>query len=229
MNGPDVIHRKIRRSVHQVEYLNTINVRDRVTIDFVWFPGAPIEAQSHIDPKVKKHPKTGAERTISYTWARDKQEPVSVIMDSGRITISLPPGSRGILTAFGTSWEITRAGRGENMTPVNQLRGVQDRLNRLGYHLRKPGEEKAGVDNMPGRRTEHAILQFQVDYLPPVGAPVPASQQLHVRGEWTDNTHVTFRGNLDGYDGNPPCPNPTTGPTGDGAAFQAALRARVGT
>ncbi len=225
MNGGDAIKRKVRRSVRQSDYVNTINVRNRVTIDFVWFPGAPLAVQSHIDPKVKKHPKTGAKRTISYSWAQDGKEPVSVVMESGRITISLPLGSHGTLTAFGTTWEITRAGPGVNMTPVNQMRGVQERLNRLGYHLRKPGEEKAGTDGILGRRTEQAILQFQVDYVPPGAPPAGAANQLQVRGEWKNNTDAAFQGNLDAYDGNPPCPNPTTP---DSAAFQAALRARVG-
>jgi hypothetical protein len=220
MAGGDAVNRKVRRSVRQSEYVNTINVRDRVTIDFVWFPGAPLAVQSHIDPKVRKHPKTGVDRSISYSWAPDGKEPLSVVMESGCIAISLSPGSRGTLTAFGTTWEITRVGRGVNMTPVNQMRGVQERLNRLGYHLRRPGDEKTGVDGALGRRTEQAVLQFEVDYVPPGVPPPGATNQLHVRGEWNQNIDATFLGNI----GNPAV-NPSTN---DGAAFQAALRARVG-
>jgi hypothetical protein len=224
MNGAAVIHRKVKRLVRQAEYVNTINVRDRVTIDFVVYPGAPSAVMSSIDPKVPKHPTTGAERSIYYKWTRDGHAPLEVIMNSGGITISLPKGSKGILEAFGTTWEITRMGPGVSMSPVNQLRGIQQRLNRLGYHLRKPGEESDGVDNIWGRKTEHAILQFQIDYVSQPGAPAPANQQLHIRGEWNSNTNATFQGNLDRYNNNI-CPNPTAA---DSAALQAALRAIIG-
>jgi hypothetical protein len=216
--------RRVRRVVREVEYVNTINVRDRVTIDFVWYPGAPIVSTSRVDTAVANHPTTGRPRRITYTWTRDGRAPVTRPISGGRITIPLPPGSRGILRAFGTTWEIRRAARDEHMAAVNTLRGVQQRLNRLGYHLRRPGAANPGTDNILGRRTELAVLQFQNDYTPPVGAPAAASNQLKIRGEWVSNTHATFQGNLNRYNG-AACPNPTAA---DSSRLRASIRARVG-
>jgi hypothetical protein len=124
-------------------------------------------------------------------------------MNSGTITISLPKGQKGVLEVFRTQWEIRRAGAGVFMTAVNQLRGVQQRLNRLGYHLRQPGAESPGVDNSYGRRTEHAIL----------------------RGEWTSNTDPKYTGNLTTYGRGGASPNPSSA---DGPALQTAIRTLVG-
>jgi len=219
------IRRRVRRApLSEVEYVNTINVRDRVTIDFVWYPGSPMAAQSRIDPTVPNHPRTGEARSIRFTWAPRDRAPVTRVMNSGSITISLPPGSSGVLTAFETAWEIRRAARGVQMTPVDQMRGVQQRLNRLGYHLRAPGAIGAGIEGIWGRRTEIAVLQFQNDYVPPHGAPPAAANQLRIRGEWTQNTNAAYVNNIAAYHCGT-CPNPSSG---DGNALRAALRARVG-
>lgn len=224
MSNGDVIRRRVRRVVSEAEFVNTINVRDRVTIDFVWFPGAPIPAQSYIAPAVPNHPATGQAREITYTWTREGQAPLTRPMTSGRLTVSLPPGAKGTLQVFGTTWEITRVAAGTAMTPVDQLRGVQERLNRLGYHLRAAGYNHSGIDGRAGARTEHAILQFQNDYSPPVGAPPAAANMLHVRGEWTENTDASYVANIRAYHCNT-CANPSMD---DGIAFRAAVRATVG-
>lgn len=105
------------------------------------------------------------------------------------------------------------------------LRGVQQRLNRLGYHLRGPGRVNPGVDNSLGGATERAILDFQVDYRPLVGAPAAAANRLRIRGEWNTNTGI--QANLNWYANSPPRPTPPNPSAADGRAFQAALDAVV--
>ncbi len=218
--------RRVRRVVHDAEYVNTINVGDRVAIDFVWFPGAPIEAQSHINPVVPNHPTTGQAREITYTWKREGQSPLTRTMEKGRITISLPQGSKGTLEVFGTTWEITRYPAGTSMNPVTDIRGVQHRLNRLGYHLRRPGYKHSGIDGSEGRITEHAVLQFQNDYVPPPFATLDAANMLHVRGEWKRNDSAQYISNLHTYHCNT-CDNPNPSDA-DGKAFQAAIKVMIG-
>jgi hypothetical protein len=147
-------------------------------------------------------------------------------MASGRIVINLAPGASGTLTCFGSQWRITRVANTVNMSPANTLRGVQQRLDRLGYHLRAPGARNPGIDNNLGRRTEAALLQFQNDYRPAAGTAAPANNRLRLRGEWTTNTNATFTGNLRDYNhGTAVAPNPSIA---DGAALQAAVTAVVG-
>jgi peptidoglycan hydrolase-like protein with peptidoglycan-binding domain len=112
---------------------------------------------------------------------------------------------------------------GVTMTAINQLRGVQERLNRLGYHLRHPGTQSAGVDNAPGAATERAVLAFQADYRPGLPASPPA--RLQVRGEWTNNTAAQYQNNLNAYNQGTATANPSAA---DSALLQTALVAYVG-
>ena len=85
------------------------------------------------------------------------------------------------------------------------MRGVQQRLDRLGYHLRSPGQVSAGLDGIEGRITEAAVIAFQADF-----RPTGAGKRLFIRGEWDSNPEVGAMLDSD--------PSAT-----DGAATQAAL------
>jgi len=212
----EYINRRIQRATAESQYVNTLNVRDRVIIDFVWYPGAQDSATSLIDTVV---PLFGeSRRDVQYSWTPDGGTKVTRLTASGRIVLPLPANRSGVLEIFSTTWQITRVAAGVNMTPANQLRGVQERLNRLGYHLRTPGNASSGVDNVNGARTEAAVLAFQVQYRPTGGAGTPASR-LHVRGEWTQNTGANYVANLNG------AANPSNG---DGTNFRNGLIAYVG-
>jgi Putative peptidoglycan binding domain len=223
----EIVRLSIQRGVADATYVNTVNLGDRVTIDFVHYPGATQVSDSWVDPTLPSM--AGRPREIRYRWERTGAAPVERVMASGRITIPLPPGQSGTLTVFNTSWRITRAAAGTNMDAANTLRGVQQRLNRLGYHLRGPGAVGAGVDGSLGGRTELAILQFQNDYRRPAPPPVGLGAlpvRLQIRGEWTANPGI--QGNLNTYDGSPPGPAAANPSAADGASLQTALRAVVG-
>jgi hypothetical protein len=223
-----VPQRRVMRATRESTYVNTINIADRVNIDFVWYPG---ESQANVqtswvDTLVVAPAPDGSERKITYTWARSSRPIVSRTMLSGRITVVLPPGGSGVLTVFGTSWKITRAAAGAALTAVATVRGIQERLNILGYHLRSPGKTPAGVDGIAGRVTETAVLAFQSDYRPQAGAPAAAANRLNVRGEWMSNPAIA--NNLNWYNnvgGGPANFNPSAT---DSANLQAALVAAAG-
>jgi hypothetical protein len=217
------------RAVRESTYVNTINLTDRVTMDFVWYPGeaAPSVANSYVNTLIAAPGPNGAERTIEYTWARTGHPTVSRTMLSRRITVPLPPGGTGLLTVFGTSWQITRAALGAAMTGSATVRGIQERLNILGYHLRTPGQQPSGVDGVAGRITEAAAVAFQVDYRPQAAAAAPANNRLKVRGEWVTNPNIVP--NLSWYNQSANWAAATVNPSNtDGAALQAALVAAVG-
>ena len=208
------------RSIREAAYVNTINVQDRLTIDFVWYPGeSPPAVTSLVGLFV---PAIARGEVIQYEWIRQGHGKVRRPLAGGRITLALPRGARGELKVFDTTWRIVRVGVGVNMAPVNTMRGVQQRLNTLGYDLRRLGKRSPGTDNLLGPRTERAILHFQTDYSPPAGAPAAAANRLRLRGEWTSNPGI--QANLDTYSPAPPAPNPSNA---DGATFRAALTTLV--
>ncbi|MCY2954015.1 MAG: hypothetical protein NTU53_18895 [Planctomycetota bacterium] len=222
MTNVQIIQRTLQRSTNESNYVNTLNLHARVTIDFVWYPGAADVTDSRINPFVVDHPITNQRREITYTWTPQGREPVTRVMNSGRITIPLAAGASGTLRAFGTTWLITRWAAAVNMTPVNQLRGVQQRLDRLGFHLRAAGAQASGIDNTLGARTERAVLCFQAAYRP---LPPGPAARLQVRGEWTNNTAANYQNNLNAYNNNTAVANPSTA---DATSFQNALVAYVG-
>lgn len=225
MQPAEILARRVARAANESTHVNTINVNDRVTIDFVWYPGAANVNDSLIDTLIDDAP-DGSKRWLHYTWQREGRPAIRRPMNSSRITVALAPNSKGTLTCFGTSWRIARVANGVLMNPANTLQGVQERLDRLGYHLRSPGAPASGVDNIPGRITELAVLQFQVDYRPAAGAPAAAANPLKVRGEWMTNAGPVYAANLAGYNqAVPVAPNPSLA---DGLALQASLVAKVG-
>jgi hypothetical protein len=218
--------RRVMRARQESQYVNTINLTDRVRVDFVWYPGQSgfDLKNSWVDTLIKEPAADGTERIVEYTWALDGHDPIKRTMNSGRINIPLPPGSKGTLTVFDTSWEITRAAVGEAMDAVANLRGIQQRINALGYHLRLPGQVDAGVDGIAGRRTESAVLAFQADYRPDAGWN-PATR-LNIRGEWATSPGILF--NLNWYNKNNAAFAGFNPSAADSAALQAALVSAVG-
>jgi hypothetical protein len=205
------------RFVQEAGYINTVNVADRLRIHFVWYPGEVALGGSLVDPMVPAA--DGKERPITYSWAQSGKKPVTRQMILGTITVPLAPGGAGTLTVFDTSWQLTRVAAGVAMDPVASVRGIQQRLNALGYHLRGAGTKAAGVDGIAGRRTENAVLAFEADYRPPAAAAAPANKRLQIRGEWMNNPAIMA--NLNQY--NTPAFQNTNPSATDSAALQAAL------
>jgi hypothetical protein len=217
--------RRVQRAVQEAFFVNTLNLVDRTTIDFVWYPGARDLNASLIDVIMPLAAPGAAPREIPYKWARTGMADIRRNLSSGRVTLPLPPGSSGTLTVFDTEWRITRTAAGVVMSAAATLQGVQQRLNALGYHLRGAGAGGPGIDSTYGKITERAVLSFQVDYSLPAGAPAgsPAGP-LSVRGEWTANPGI--QANLNQYNGGPAAAaNPSAA---DGTALQQALVAVVG-
>jgi hypothetical protein len=216
--------RRVQRAVRESNFVNTLNLVDRTTIDFVWYPGARDLNASLIDVIMPLTAAGAAPREVHYIWARTGMADIRRNLSSGRVTLPLPPGSAGTLTVFDTQWRITRTAAGVVMTASANLQGVQQRLNVLGYHLRAPGARNPGIDSMYGKVTERAVLSFQVDYRLPAGAPAGSPVgPLRVRGEWTSNPGI--QANLNQYNAPAAAANPSAA---DGTALQQALVAFVG-
>jgi hypothetical protein len=216
--------RRVQRAVQESLFVNTLNLVDRTTIDFVWYPGARNLNASLLDVIMPLAAPGAAPREIPYKWSRTGVADLRRNLSSGRVTLPLAPGTTGTLTVLDTEWRITRNAAGVVMAAAANIQGVQQRLNVLGYHLRAPGALDPGIDSSFGKITERAVLSFQVDYRLPAGAPAgsPAGP-LPVRGEWTANPGI--QANLNQYNGGGPAANPSAA---DGAAVQQALVAFVG-
>jgi hypothetical protein len=87
----------------------------------------------------------------------------------GKVTVRLGSGETADLNIMGTTYVVRARTR---LEPVDQLRGVQRRLNILGYNA-------GPVDGDMGPRTELAVLNFQADNSPLVidGLPGPRTQR----------------------------------------------------
>jgi len=215
--------RRVQRAAQESTFVNTLNLVDRTTIDFVWYPGARNLNASLIDVIMPLTAPGAAPREVPYRWARRGMADIRRNLSSGRVTLPLPPGSTGTLMVFDTEWRITRTAAGVVMNAAANLQGVQQRLNVLGYHLRAPGARNPGIDSVYGKISERAVISFQVDYSLPAGAPAgsPAGP-LRVRGEWTSNPGI--QANLNQYN-SAAAANPSAA---DGTALQQALVAFVG-
>jgi hypothetical protein len=192
-----VPQRRVMRQTQESDYINTLNVVDRVAIHFVWVPGPRNLAASLVDTLIEAPDASGRERNIEYRWQRTGMPEVKRTMLKGTITLILPPGGKGTLKVFDTSWEITRAANGVTLDAANTMRGVQQRLDRLGYQLRSPGQVSPGLDGIEGRRTEAAVIAFQADFRPSGPHPI----RLFIRGEWTNNPELTVNPNPSAVDG----------------------------
>ena len=185
-----IAQRRVMRHTQESNYINTLNVADQVKVHFVWFPGPQPVADARIDPLIVAPDAAGNERKVEYLWQRTGLPSVRRTMNEGTITVPLPPGGKGTLTVFDTKWELTRAANGVTLDAKTTMRGVQQRLDRLGYHLRQPGQVSPGLDGTEGHITEAALISFQADYRPGVAGGSPG--RLLIRGEWNSNPEITF-------------------------------------
>jgi len=81
---------------------------------------------------------------------------------TGRIDLRLPPGMNVSLHVLGTEYRVTRLGA---LHPRAQIRGVQQRLEMLGYHVGAlhGNADLASTFVNPDVDTEHAMLDYQAD------------------------------------------------------------------
>jgi hypothetical protein len=80
----------------------------------------------------------------------------------GKIEIRLPVGRRVILEVLSSQYEISIM---PTLHPIDQIRGVQQRLEMLGYHIGPiHGDGRlASTYRNPDSITEYAMLEFQTD------------------------------------------------------------------
>jgi len=80
----------------------------------------------------------------------------------GMITIRLAPGSTATLRVLGSVYEISLT---DELHPIEEMRGVQQRLAMLGYCPGPLQGDDARADSYvnPDAGTERAILDFQAD------------------------------------------------------------------
>jgi len=80
----------------------------------------------------------------------------------GMITIRLAPGATATLRVLGSTYEI---GLTDELHPIEEMRGVQQRLEMLGYcpGPLKGDDARADAYVNPDAETERAILDFQAD------------------------------------------------------------------
>lgn len=99
----------------------------------------------------------GADRVISginYTATIGTSAPVDGTTGAdGAIELHIPAGSKAVVKALGSTYQIFPVARLEAHTT---LHGQQRRLQHLGYEL-------GGVDGVVGKKTGTATLQFQAD------------------------------------------------------------------
>jgi peptidoglycan hydrolase-like protein with peptidoglycan-binding domain len=84
----------------------------------------------------------------------------------GHVEILLGAGDTASLKILGSEYQV-RLLVGEPF-PITQLRGVQQRLNMLGYHAGElqPDDLAAGLGRNQTHATERAIINFQADHDP---------------------------------------------------------------
>ncbi len=80
----------------------------------------------------------------------------------GKIEVRLPAGRRVILEVLGSQYEISAMA---TLHPNDQIRGVQQRLEMLGYHVGSlhGDDRRASTYRNPDAATEQAMLEFQTD------------------------------------------------------------------
>ena len=84
----------------------------------------------------------------------------------GKITIRLGAGETANVNIMGTVYQVTAR---STLEPSNQLRGVQRRLNMLGFNA-------GPVDGSMAAPSEYAVLNFQADNAPLIVDGLPGSR-----------------------------------------------------
>lgn len=142
---------------------NVLRTGRKVKIFFQKFPGKDADAAVEgIDYELR----IGHGKTVNGTTAKD-----------GMVRFTLRKGEVASLKAIGTSYRIRLV---EKLEPATKVKGLQRRLNGLGYNL-------GSADGTIGPRTERAILDFQADNDPlrvdGIYGPKTRSRLVQVAGE----------------------------------------------
>ncbi len=136
------------RIVPDIDANNAINVRT-VDVYIQDSPGAPGD-------------KRGVEGLQYEVLSNDQVVQSGLTDKEGKIQVFLFPDARTILKVLGTEYEVSILG---TLYPREQLCGVQQRIELLGYHpgsLHADAALAADYDNKT-EGTERAILNFQAD------------------------------------------------------------------
>jgi hypothetical protein len=82
--------------------------------------------------------------------------------NDGKVTLRLAPGTNATLRILGSEYEIHLSG---GLHPIAEMRGVQQRLDMLGYYTGPlhGDNRRADTNNNPNEATERAMLDFQAD------------------------------------------------------------------
>jgi peptidoglycan hydrolase-like protein with peptidoglycan-binding domain len=135
---------------------NTLNART-VNIFFQKFPG--VSGSPGI---------AGLEFTVTNPDGSVAQQ--GKTPSDGKIKIRISPGSSASLKILGSTYDVSLLGR--TLFPRDELRGVQERLNILGYNAGtlRADNQKANARDAAGNMglndsepSERAILNFQAD------------------------------------------------------------------
>jgi len=80
----------------------------------------------------------------------------------GMVSVPVPAGQTVTLEILGSQYEVSIPG---NLHPIGEMRGVQQRLSRLGYQVGPlHGDNRlANTYENPDETTERGILDFQAD------------------------------------------------------------------
>ncbi len=136
------------RIVPDFDFHNAVNVRT-VDVYIQDSAGAPGD-------------KRGVEGLQYEVLSNDQVIQTGLTDKEGKIQVFLFPEATTILKVLGTEYEVSLLG---TLYPRTQLRGVQQRLDLLGYHpgtLHADAALAADYDNKT-EGTEKAILDFQAD------------------------------------------------------------------
>lgn len=139
----------VSRLVRTHQAYNTINV-PTVKVYVQRFPGRPEQDNrgvASLDYRI----------TCDDVTVRQAQTPAT-----GEIEVRLPPGMRISVHTLGSEYRISRLAA---LHPGTEHRGVQQRLQMLGYHVGAlHGNADPASDYVnPDADTEHAMLDFQCD------------------------------------------------------------------
>lgn len=96
--------------------------------------------------------------TCNGVQVRQAQTPAT-----GRVDVRLPVGMNVSLHVLGTEYQVSRLAA---LHPRTEIRGVQQRLEMLGYHVGGALHGNADLASTyvnPNVDTEHAMLDFQAD------------------------------------------------------------------
>lgn len=140
---------RVARLVQQFGQFNALNART-VNVYFQSYPGPPERDQRGIED-------------LEYSVRVDGEEVQSGRTGAnGRVRVRLEVGKTTTVRAMGTDYELSALGA---LHPIEEFRGVQQRLGMLGYYAETLHGDNRRADTLhnPNEATERALLHFQAD------------------------------------------------------------------